>query len=138
MKVIVAGSRWLRDAALVEEAIRRSHFPVSEVVCGASRKQVRDVLAGIRLPNADILGALWAIDRGLPVKYFPPDWPRFGDNAGPIRNGEMAAYAEALVLLWDGESKGSKSMHEQGERYGLLEYVFPLTLNVQSQLLTDM
>lgn len=46
----------------------------------------------------------------LPLKIFPANWEEHGKAAGPIRNAEMAKYADALLLIWDGESKGSSNM----------------------------
>jgi hypothetical protein len=44
---------------------------------------------------------------------FGADWVSHGKAAGPIRNKEMANYGNALLLIWDGESKGSKSMKKE-------------------------
>jgi len=44
---------------------------------------------------------------------FNADWDRHGKAAGPIRNREMAQYGDALLLIWDGESRGSKNMKEE-------------------------
>lgn len=41
---------------------------------------------------------------------FPADWDAHGKAAGPIRNREMAQYGDALLLIWDGKSRGSASM----------------------------
>lgn len=49
----------------------------------------------------------------FPIKKFYPDWGKHGKAAGPIRNKQMAEYADALLLIWDGESKGSKNMKEE-------------------------
>lgn len=46
-------------------------------------------------------------------KEFPADWKAHGKAAGPIRNKQMAEYADALLLIWDGESKGSASMKNE-------------------------
>tara|TARA_R110000803_G_scaffold200258_4_gene264560 strand:- start:451 stop:840 length:390 start_codon:yes stop_codon:yes gene_type:complete len=45
-------------------------------------------------------------------KEFPADWGKHGRAAGPIRNKQMADYADALLLIWDGKSKGSSNMKE--------------------------
>ena len=47
------------------------------------------------------------------IKYFPANWEDHGKAAGPIRNKEMAEYADALLLIWDGESRGSASMKNE-------------------------
>jgi predicted Rossmann fold nucleotide-binding protein DprA/Smf involved in DNA uptake len=46
----------------------------------------------------------------IPYKEFSADWDKFGRAAGPIRNKLMAEYADALLIIWNNESKGSKSM----------------------------
>lgn len=74
---------------------------ITEVVCGMAR-------------GADTYGMKWAIcDAGLPVAKFPADWDTHGLKAGPIRNGQMADYADGLIVfIWDG-SRGSANMLEQ-------------------------
>jgi hypothetical protein len=46
-------------------------------------------------------------------KEFPAEWDKHGKAAGPIRNKEMAEYADALLLIWDGDSKGSANMKKE-------------------------
>lgn len=43
--------------------------------------------------------------------------------SGPIRNGEMAKYADALIAMWDGTSTGTKNMIDQATKHGLKVYV---------------
>ena len=105
MRVVIAGSRdggfGVEDVAA---AVTASGFPVSEVVSGAAR-------------GVDRLGELWARDRHIRVVRFPADWRR-GRGAGYRRNREMAAYADALVALWDGESRGTRHMIREMRRSG--------------------
>lgn len=67
-------------------------------------------------------------DRHFKGKYkeFPADWEEHGKAAGPIRNKQMAEYADALLLIWDGESKGSKNMKETMLKLG--KPVYEVTL----------
>ena len=97
MKVIVAGSRSITNAAVVAKAIAGSGFKITELVCGGAR-------------GADELGRLWAQERGIPVVLFLALWRRHGRSAGAIRNLEMARYADALVAVWDAESPGTRNM----------------------------
>lgn len=60
--------------------------------------------------GADSLGEKFANNMGYKIKTFPPAWEEFGKAAGYIRNKEMAEYADALIVFWDGESKGTKHM----------------------------
>lgn len=74
---------------------------ITEVVCGLAR-------------GADIYGRKWAVCvAGLPVKDFPADWKKYGLAAGPLRNTEMAEYADGLIAFqWDG-SRGTANMVSQ-------------------------
>ncbi len=111
MKTIIAGSRTITDFSLVEKAVKDSGFEVTEVVCGEAK-------------GADSLGKQWAKRNQIPVKSFPAQWEKFGKSAGYKRNKEMAEYGEALILLWDGVSKGSANMKKEAESNRLKVFVF--------------
>lgn len=118
MKVVIAGSRWLihkGTLGLVRRAVRESGFDVAEVVSGCA-------------PGVDLAGEEFAREEGLPVKRFPADWSK-GRAAGPIRNGKMAAYADALVALPHPtkESRGTADMVRQMRRAGKPVFVLALT-----------
>ena len=105
MKVIVAGSRTIRDFAVVRDAIKSSLYDITELVSGKCPKGV------------DALGERYARGANLPIKAFPADWNN-GRGAGFARNVEMAKYADAAVVVWDGVSKGSKHMHDVMKKLG--------------------
>lgn len=110
MRVIVAGSRDITDLAVVEQAIQKSGFHVTELVSGGAK-------------GVDRLGETWAKERNIAVTVFKPDWKRYGRGAGPRRNAAMAEYADGLVAVWDGRSRGTKSMIEQAEKRGLAIHI---------------
>lgn len=47
------------------------------------------------------------------LRIFKADWKKHGKSAGPKRNKQMAEYADVLLLIWDGQSRGSKNMKEE-------------------------
>ena len=53
------------------------------------------------------------------MKEFKADWVKYGKAAGPIRNEEMAKYADACIVFWDGKSPGAKSMIALAKKYEL-------------------
>jgi len=57
-----------------------------------------------------MLGEDYATNRNIPLKIFHAEWEEHGKAAGPIRNKQMANYGEKLLLIWDGESRGSANM----------------------------
>lgn len=110
MKTIIAGSRSITSIKTVRKAIDASNLTVTEVVSGGAR-------------GVDSLGEKWASHNHIPVKRFIADWNRHGRSAGPIRNRQMADYADALIAIWDGESRGTKNMIGQAAAKGLVVYV---------------
>lgn len=116
MKTIIAGSRGITDLRLLEKAIEASGIDVSQVVCGGAR-------------GVDDLGRKWAGNgHRIPVKMFPAQWDRYGKSAGHIRNTQMAHYAEALIALWDGKSKGTKHMIKEAKNLKLQVFVYNTSL----------
>lgn len=97
MKVIIAGCRNFHNYKTLLDAISESGFEITEVVCGGAT-------------GVDALGEKWAKEHNIPIKYFPADWDKWGKAAGPKRNKQMSEYADALIALWDGMSRGTNNM----------------------------
>ena len=105
LKVIIAGSRDIRDYSLVFSILEKiMSLTIEEVVSGCAN-------------GVDSLGERWAEENNIPVKHFPADWDKHGKAAGPIRNCQMAAYADAAVVIHNG-SRGSKHMIETMKKLG--------------------
>lgn len=104
MKLIIAGSRTLNiGTGFIESSIRILNITKpTEIVCGMAK--------GVDYSGFEY--AKLAANYPLTCKEFPADWDKNGRAAGPIRNKQMADYADALLLIWDGESKGSANMKE--------------------------
>lgn len=117
MKVIVAGSRWIWDRQIVYSAITLSNFCITEVVSGGNRgwDQQRNCQIGV-----DGFGEDWGNENQVDVTIFEAEWFKYGKQAGPLRNAKMAKYADALILVWDGKSRGSASMLAEARKNGLL------------------
>jgi hypothetical protein len=111
MKTIIAGSREIQDYASVLSAIESSQFAISEVVCGMAR-------------GVDSLGMRWAIENKKPYKAFPADWNGLGKKAGYLRNVDMANYAEALIAVWDGKSRGTNHMIDIARAKSLKVFIY--------------
>lgn len=106
MKVIIAGSRNFTDFVYTEELILRTGFEITEIVSGCCR-------------GVDTLGEKFALKHNIPLSKFPARWSAYGKSAGHRRNEEMAMYADALILIWDGESKGSLNMLRNANKNNL-------------------
>jgi hypothetical protein len=110
MKVIIAGSRSITDYKTVESAIKESKFEITEIISGGAR-------------GVDKLGELYAVNNNIKLTIMKADWDKHGKSAGYIRNQEMSEIAEAVIILWDGASKGTKNMLEVSIKKGLKSYV---------------
>jgi len=109
--VIVAGSRDIGPEHTLEiwSMIWRYHCdtPITELISGGAR-------------GIDTYAAQWAIQHGIPLKTMKADWNQFGKSAGYRRNVEMANEADALLAIWDGESKGTRHMIDIAKKKGLI------------------
>lgn len=100
-KVIIAGTRTFQDYGFLCTKMD---------ILLANKKEV-EIVSGTT-NGADILGEKYAASKLYPVAYFPADWVKLGNAAGPIRNTQMANYADVLVAFLDGKSAGTKNMIE--------------------------
>lgn len=111
MKVIIAGTRDFNDYHAVKSTVARTCWEINEVVSGGAS-------------GADALGEEYERHNSIPLKIFKADWNQHGKAAGPIRNKEMATYADALIAFWDGVSKGTMNMIQEARNAGLKVYVY--------------
>ena len=113
MKTIIAGSRTIRQMAVLKVALRLAPFKVTSVISGTA-------------PGADQLGERYAKENALPLLKVPANWDKWGRAAGPIRNKHMAQHcgAEAALILWDGTSRGTANMIRLAHEATLEVFVF--------------
>lgn len=92
MKTIITGPRDILDYNLVLGVIERAPFrtSISTVFCAMER-------------GVDVLAYRWAYANKLPIREFKPDWTNCGKAAAFIRHSEMAAFADAAIILDDGK-----------------------------------
>lgn len=100
MKLIIAGSRDLYvSVEELHDIIGKTlgNLVITEIVWGMA-------------PGIDSCGKEYADAFKIKDKPFPADWNKYGKPAGSRRNLQMAQYADALLLIWDGRSRGSANM----------------------------
>lgn len=120
MIFIIAGSRYITDYDLLLHAIKTHNLDITGVISGCAR-------------GVDTLGERYAQEMHLPVAKFPAEWDLYGKSAGAIRNGIMAQAAKdlggALLLVWNGYTKGSANMKRQASDLGLKIYEYKVALS---------
>ena len=110
MRTIIAGSRGLGYEE-VEQAMEICGWKPTVVISGAA-------------VGVDQAGERWARSQSIPVECYPANWNQYGKRAGYVRNKEMAEKAEALVAIWDGQSRGSRHMIDTATKRGLRIFVW--------------
>lgn len=100
-KLIVAGSRNFLNYVSAKEIL-------TSVLSNKKLENVCIVSGGAR--GADKLGEVFASENKCNLKIFPANWDKYGKKAGYLRNREMIEFADATILFWDRESRGTKSM----------------------------
>ena len=107
-KVIVAGPRDFTDSTIIFSALDYylQNIPADqlEIVSGGAT-------------GVDSLGEAWAKNHTVKCTVFPADWQTHGKAAGPIRNKQMAEYADALIAFVPkaGVTKGTANMISQAD-----------------------
>ncbi len=132
MKTIIAGSRNGIDINTVRQAMTETPFKISEIVSGTAR-------------GVDLYGEIIGTEFNLPIHRFPADWNNL--NAEPVlikknrqgnmynalaghnRNKKMALFADALVAVWNGKSKGTKNMIDTMKKMNKPVFVFTVENN---------
>lgn len=105
MKVIIAGSRHIHHdvrsnynhVLSIFDKFEEDYGEITAVVSGAAK-------------GVDTIGEEIAKNKGLDLIRYPAQWEKYGKRAGHVRNKAMAELADAAILIWDGESKGTKNM----------------------------
>jgi len=108
IKIIIAGGRCFKDYNLLK-------LSCNELIPDGINVEIVSGTAN----GADRLGERYAASREFSIKRFPAEWNEYGKAAGPIRNKEMAKYADGLIVFWDGYSKGTKSMIDLAREHNL-------------------
>lgn len=112
MKVIVAGPRDFHDYSFAKKQLDR-------ILQRLNKDRLEIVSGGAN--GADALGERYAKENGYKLHRKPADWKKHKKAAGPIRNREMAQYADALVAFQpeNGSTPGTKNMIKTANELGL-------------------
>lgn len=101
MKVAIVGSRGL----FVEDFTPYLPAETAEIVSGGAK-------------GIDTCAAVYAKAHGLVLTEFKPDYKHYGRGAPLKRNLEIVAYADLVLIFWDGVSRGSRFVIDACEKSG--------------------
>lgn len=120
MIVCINGSRGLHNIKLVYTAMERA----------AKQGIVPSVIISGGAPGVDTLAYQYANENQIEFQEFRADWKKHGKSAGYIRNDEMLGELDALVSVWDGQSRGTKHLVDLAYRNEKRVCVYLKTLHV--------
>jgi len=109
MKLVIAGCRDFDDYELLSNKID------AYIKTEAKDEKITIISGGA--DGADKLGEKYSKDNCYDLDVHSADWKKFGKAAGPIRNERMAQVADAVVVFWDGKSRGTKNMIDNAKKY---------------------
>lgn len=99
MKLLVCGSRSIKNASYIYEcindAIKKLKYRVFTIIEGDAK-------------GVDKIAGKYAIENGLNLDNFKPDWKRYGKGAGKIRSKQMVDLCDKGIAIWDGISIGTE------------------------------
>lgn len=136
MRLVICGSRSIKGEeaiGLIDEAVKEYGLDVTEVISGEAE-------------GVDAAAIEWAERNAIEVVKMPANWKGpHRKGAGYKRNTKMAWYADmprfylvhtgtaeedvpevykgAVLAIWNGTSRGTKNMMEQGEKFNLPVFV---------------
>lgn len=99
MKLLIVGSRSITD------------FDLSTYVDDSV-----DLIISGGAGGVDTLAEKYADKKGISKLILKPDYKRYGKAAPIIRNKLMVDICDALIVVWDGKSKGTKHTIDYAEK----------------------
>lgn len=69
--------------------------------------QTDEILSGGAI-GTDESARKYAREKNIPIREFLPDYVHFGRSAPILRNMRIVDEAEAVIVFWDGKSRGTR------------------------------
>jgi len=132
--LLAGGTRTFSNKKLLNRVLNRVTFTIGdlEVVTGAQKTKVEQRIKGgeilVSHIGADYLAECWCDKNYYTYHRFHPDWDKYGEKAGPLRNTEMVKFLVTMrrqghkvgaVFFWDGKSKGTKDTIMKCDDYNI-------------------
>ena len=77
----------------------------------------RIVSGGAR--GVDACARAYALENGLALTEFSPDYGRYGRSAPLRRNLSIVLFSDLVLAFWDGRSRGTEHVMDQCRRLGV-------------------
>lgn len=101
-RLLVCGSRGITDKDWIFSQIESYWY--EHLACYSDPIMIEGAARGV-----DLIAKAYAVENNWKVEEYPADWEKHGRGAGYIRNDIMVKAADEVLILWDGESRGTKN-----------------------------
>lgn len=115
-KLLVCGSRTIRDTTYIKGPTQWAKDQIEaywywNLAGYEDLTMIEGAAKGI-----DTIAKEYAQENDWKIEEYPADWS-IGKQAGILRNELMVKAADEVLILWDGESKGTKHDIDLCEKY---------------------
>lgn len=97
MNLIIAGSRNINEHGELARAVQNTKLKITKILIGNAK-------------GVDALAENYAAIMKIPCDIIDAPWDKYGKPAGNIRNEKLTDQADALLVVWDGKSDGTRSL----------------------------
>ena len=101
-RLLVCGSRTITDKNWIYSQIESYWY--EHLACYSDPIMIEGAARGV-----DLIAKAYAVENDWKVEEYPADWEKHGRDAGYIRNDIMVKAADEVLILWDGERRGTKN-----------------------------
>lgn len=109
MKLAIIGSRTLDQSevrAVIDRVVRAAKNPVDTIVSGGAN-------------GVDAQAEAYAHAHGIATEIYLPDYAAHGRRAPLVRNNVILENTDAVLAIWDGESRGTAYTVHRAKKLGL-------------------
>ena len=109
-RLLVCGSRGITDKDWIFSQIESYWY--EHLACYSDPIMIEGAARGV-----DLIAKAYAVENDWKVEEYPAEWEKHGRGAGYIRNDIMVKAADEVLILLDGESRGTKNDIDLCKKY---------------------
>lgn len=99
-RLLVCGSRTITDKNWIYSQIESYWY--EHLACYSDPIMIEGAARGV-----DLIAKAYAVENNWEIEEYPADWS-IGRQAGILRNIKMYKNTDEVLVLWDGNSRGTK------------------------------
>lgn len=107
-RLLVCGSRTITDKNWIYSQIESYWY--EHLACYSDPIMIEGAARGV-----DLIAKAYAVENNWEIEEYPADWS-IGKQAGILRNIKMYKNTDEVLVLWDGNSRGTKHTIELCEK----------------------